>query len=162
MGERLANFISYKVNENVKLHEKAAAMNITNLSVAGPLVHKAIYIASPPAEIPQINIMKAELNKLNIEVFHGDDLLNFLKKRHQKCNPDAMRDEIHDFISLTEMEMCSKSQLFIYSGGSSWSRNILMERETIRIHKYDMENSRFMAKNTKAAASLLDNNGGEE
>ena len=160
VGERLGHFIDYRARVNLENKERALAMNLT--SFASSLVDKIIYIAAPPAEAPQIEKMKTELLEEGITVYYGEDLMKFLKNRHSKCPEPIMRDEIHDFISLTEMELCSKSDLFIYSGGSSWSRNILMERQTVRKHQQDLENSRFMAKDVKAAEALSSKGGSEE
>ena len=158
VGQRIGHYITFTVGKNIEQREKAKKLKVSSFS--GPLLDKLIYIAAPPAEAPLIETMKIELNNEGVDVIFGTDLMKFLEKRHEKCPKEIFRDEIHDFVSLVEMELCSRSQLFIYSGGSSWSRNILMERETIRIHKFDLENSRFMAKDTEAVAKLMEKGSG--
>ena len=136
-----------KALETMKPHAVAdkllAAIRSTVDNPTHPLKDFAVYIAAPPKEVALIEKMRAQLLKSGVHVYHGEHLLHFLKKRHRGCPKAVYEDSIHDYLSLIEMELCSKSQLFIYSGGSSWSRNIMMEREAVRTHIGDRQNTAF-------------------
>ena len=127
--------------EFTKLHHKSSSSAIKITS---------IYIAAPPKEYENIEIMKSEFeNKandfnLNFKTFYGKDLKIFLKNRFKLCNREVYNDQIHDFLSLVEMEICSRSKIFIYSGGSSWSKNIRQERWSLRTHVLDVANEDFL------------------
>ena len=108
-------------------------------------VELILYIAAPPKEQQKISIMAEHINKnYQVKVLTGGTLTSWLEKRHQNCPKEVFDDQMHDFVSLFEMEICSRSKIFIYSGGSSWSRNINMERQAKRADKKDIDNQNFL------------------
>lgn len=110
VGTRLAGFLL----KNVQVALDPATAQLMMKGVAPPLKDKVIYIAAPPKESKNINIMKDNIIKDSIEVFYGEDLQKFLKERHENCPQAMVRDQMHDFVSLVEMELCSRSQVFVY------------------------------------------------
>ena len=110
-----------------------------------PLKHRFVYIAAPPSESKVINSMKEALMEQGIHVYFGEDLEKWFEKNYKKnCDSGVLSDQKHDFISLVEMQICYSSDLFIYSGGSSWSRNIVMERQAERRGGFDTGNGMFL------------------
>ena len=146
VGKNIARFVQKLVekNTNDKSPESSMPDHLKTM-----LMHKIIYIAAPTNQWPKMEEMKKSLKKSDIDVVYGRDLDNFLRKRYSKCPEDTLHDELHDFLSLTEMELCSTSTVFIYSGGSSWSRNINMERQAKRMHRWDQPNSWFLPASPK-------------
>ena len=110
VGTRLAGFLL----RNVQINLDKATSQLVMKSVTPPLKHKVIYIAAPAKESKNINIMKDNIIKDDIEVFYGEDLNKFLNERHKDCPQAVLRDQMHDFVSLVEMELCSRSQIFVY------------------------------------------------
>ena len=140
-GERL----SFYMNSVVDKYEEAVSSpkNITLPRVK----NRALYIASPPNQIIKLNPMIESLANSGIKVFSGKDLTEWADERYTGVCPElTLRDEMHDFRSQVEMEICSISGLFFSSDGSSWSENISMERQAKRMHWWDRSNTQFMAK----------------
>lgn len=104
----------------------------------------AIYIAAPPKEAENINKMKEIFRSQNYASFDGNDLTAYLTNEYKTCPNEIFNDQIHDFTSQIEMEICSRAELFIYSKGSSWSKNILMERVAKGVNRNDIENTEFI------------------
>ena len=105
---------------------------------------KILYIAAPPQQDKVIEQIKESMLPLGIRVYYGRTLREFLKNRHKDCPNRILNDQIHDFLSQVEMELCSKSDLFIYSKSSSWSLNIIMERQARRVSHFDIPNDMLM------------------
>ena len=156
IGHKMAEYINKTVVDHLESmladaranrHKKhTSTQNSTSISSKfPPLKHKFVYIAAPPSENKVINSMKQALSDEGVKVFFGEDLEKWFEKNYVgKCDENILKDQKHDFISLVEMELCSESTLFIYSGGSSWSRNIVMEREARRVHQFDQGNGMFL------------------
>ena len=88
-----------------------------------------------------------EIVDLGVKVVTGRDLSEWVQEKYSKnCDAKMMADEVHDFTSQVEMEICSISGLFLSSDGSSWSENIKMERQAKRIHWWDRSNTQFLEK----------------
>lgn len=135
-----------KVAENLGDHlqnlNHAFLENFNHDSQRAPQI-KAVYIAAPPKEAENINLMKSVLFTLGYKAYYGEDLRKFLEKKYELCPEEVFTDQIHDFLSLVEMELCSMSRVFIYSGASSWSRNVNQERQVLRKSILDVSNEKF-------------------
>ena len=62
------------------------------------------------------------------QLFHYPEILAFIQQQFGNCPEEIFSDQIHDFISQVEQEICSRSKLFMYSPGSSWSKIVRIER----------------------------------
>ena len=87
---------------------------------------KALYVASPPSEVPLLNSMREILAKSrpDFKVLLTSDLLNFLDKHFTSKNCGDLEDEKYELLSLADMETCYRSSIFLGSIGSSWSGNL--------------------------------------
>lgn len=151
IGRKMAEYINQTVVDHLDAmlaDAKAKKDKLTSKNETGrhpPLRHKFVYIAAPPSENKVINSMKQALLLEGVKVFFGEDLEQWFEHNYVgKCDETVLKDQKHDFISLVEMELCAESTLFIYSGGSSWSRNICMERQAQRRAKFDTGNGMFL------------------
>jgi len=151
IGRKMAEYINQTVVNHLDAMLADAKSNKENLTSKNetskhpPLSHKFVYIAAPPSENKVINSMKQALLLEGVKVFFGEDLEKWFEHNYVgKCDETVLKDQKHDFISLVEMELCAESTLFIYSGGSSWSRNICMERQAQRRGKFDTGNGMFL------------------
>ena len=65
------------------------------------------------------------------------------------CSPKTLEYDLHDFLSLTEMEVCSESKVFVRSSGSSWSYNVEQERFAKRTSANDTTNTFLISGDTQ-------------
>ena len=56
-----------------------------------------------------------------------------------------IKENIHDVFSLVDMEICSRSSIFLRSGGSSWSLNVSQERHGRGVDHSDKENLEILS-----------------
>ena len=75
---------------------------------------QSIYIAAPPDEEEFLVSLKEKFAVYGISVFIGNDLINQLES--------CYKNDSQVFSSI-EQEICSRSDVFLYSPGSSWSLN---------------------------------------
>lgn len=83
----------------------------------------SIYIAAPPSEKNLILEIQKYLNRhLGLEVYFRHDLLKFIERKFKNsCSAKVYQNQIHDYISQVEQELCMISRIFIRSESSSWS-----------------------------------------
>ena len=141
LGQRLGQYINY-----VSAKYETAMSQPKNLTL--PRVQfQSLYLATPPSNMKKLQPMINEIVDLGVKVVTGTDLNEWVQEKYSKnCDAKMMADEVHDFTSQVEMEICSISGLFLSSDGSSWSENIKMERQAKRIHWWDRSNTQFLAK----------------
>lgn len=102
----------------------------------------AIFIAAPPKETNFIRKLSEYLsNNHGIQVFFQEDLRAFLESSYSGCDKKAYFNQIHDFVSQLEQEICMGAKVFMPSDGSSWSVAITMERAARDIVVNDVANS---------------------
>jgi len=143
LGERLGQYINYVVSKY-----QIAISNPKNMTL--PRVkNQALYIATPPSNMIKLQPMINKVVDLGVKVVTGRDLGEWVQQKYGGvCDENMMADEVHDFTSQVEMEICSISGLFLSSDGSSWSENIKMERQAKRMHWWDRSNTQFMARDS--------------
>ena len=81
-------------------------------------------------------------------VFHSPDLEDMIWKKFyvgKRCNKDIYYNQIFEFVSQVEQEICSRSVSFIFSPSSAWSNAVNFERKAkfMMIEK-DTSNEEFM------------------
>jgi len=108
---------------------KMIAAEIVDFFNARPEL-EGIYIAAPLEERPLIDAIKSSIGD-TVPILIGDSLMNHMLSMYPNCQ--WMEDNFHDIFSSLEQEICSLSDTFLYSAGSSWSRNIMMERHAQNI-----------------------------
>ena len=102
----------------------------------------ALFIAAPPKETKFIKKLSEYLsNNHGIQVFFQEDLRAFLEDSFDKCGKKEYFNQIHDFVSQLEQEICMGAKVFMPSDGSSWSVAITMERAARNIVVRDVANS---------------------
>ena len=107
---------------------------------------KPIYIAAPMKEKNFVSEIKNYFSSKNLgKIIFGSDLTNFIENKFKNsCSPEKFDDQIHDFISQAEQEICLKSKIFIESVGSSWSMGVRHERIVHGVHYgNDIKNKMF-------------------
>jgi len=108
---------------------KMIAAEIVDFFNARPEL-EGIYIAAPLEERPLIDAIKSSIGE-TVPILIGDSLMNHMRSMYPNCQ--WMEDNFHDIFSSLEQEICSLSDTFLYAAGSSWSRNIMMERHARNI-----------------------------
>lgn len=104
----------------------------------------AIFIAAPPKETPFIKSLSDFLVNHDIHVFFQEHLRSYVEQQFSECKRSRYFNQLHDFISQLEQEICMTSKLFMPSDGSSWSAAITMERLARDQSHSDIANSIFL------------------
>jgi len=80
-----------------------------------------------------------------IKLVYRKDLEAFIQKKFEKsCNKDVYFDQLHDYISQVEQEICMLARIFYHSEGSSWSLAISNERLARKKTVDDSSNTNFI------------------
>ena len=124
----LSTGICGHLNDKVDFSKLATAIVDKFLSLGSVPGRPPIYIASPPKEAANIATLKSVFASRGYLAFDGADLTKFLEASYGNCPKQIFQDQIHDFTSQIEMDICSEARFFLFSEGSSWSKNICMER----------------------------------
>ena len=105
---------------------------------------QVIYIASPPSELDLLFNMRNELKIINseIQIFLSVELLQIMDENFENC--EKYEADKFELLSLAEMEICSRSEIFLSSIGSSWSGNLNIERSMSGSHLRDQSNKFLM------------------
>jgi hypothetical protein len=128
------------VKESDELTQKLA-LELSNVIKS----KSAVYFASLPAE-------KQFIRKLFTKIYESDDgikeikdslLVSFLKREFAECA--AIMEDFEGLLSLVEMELCFLSSTFVYSCFSTWSSNVLIERQIAGLTN-NLNNVDLMAK----------------
>lgn len=104
-----------------------------------------IYVAAPLKEAAFVEDIKTYFESRNLgQVRYQKDMQEYIAKKFTTCPEDKYLDQIHDFVSQTEQEICLRSRTFIESDGSMWSLSVRQERIIRNIHfKNDIKNRIF-------------------
>ena len=87
-----------------------------------------VFIAAPPNSNITVKGLAKNLEGSGIEVFWSENLMEFIKEKFKNCDKSKFFEQIHDFVSQVEQEICYQSQFFVMSWGSSWSDAVVIER----------------------------------
>nr|XP_002119809.1 uncharacterized protein LOC100183376 [Ciona intestinalis] len=98
-----------------------------------------VYIAHPPTNAHFITQFKAYFKRKRpkIEFFNSSDLVRALKSKFHDC---FHKVDFGTAMSMLDMEVCTKSDLFIYSVASTWSDRV----RTARNNKNSISVNRFL------------------
>ena len=107
------------------------------------LTDSSIYFAAPPGAQVFVEKLKVQLENVGLHGVYQKKLRDFVKKEFEDCDEKLYKNEIHDFLSQVEQEICMTSWIFIPSTGSSWSNAIELERRVFELGKIDIPNSLF-------------------
>ncbi|XP_078482378.1 uncharacterized protein LOC108950428 [Ciona intestinalis] len=87
-----------------------------------------VYIASPPTEAEFIrNVSNVLRQTYNLQVFAYIDLVKYLDKYFSSC--DWLSSNRDDIQSSIEMDIATISKVFLSSGMSSWSKEVVFSRK---------------------------------
>ena len=93
--------------------------------------HKVLFVASPPSSKQFISEMSESLEESGMQVYHEHDVVKFIRDKFGNCNKMVFFDQVHDFTSQVEQEICKNSGRFLWSDGSTWSSSIILERSIL-------------------------------
>ena len=114
--------------------------------------YKILYIVAPPSDKDfLIKIGKSLKKKANVKVVHEKHLERFVEDRFKACMGTATwKDQIFDFYSQLEQEICLRSKLFIGSSQSSWTKTVHYERVARGVSGNDLSQNLFLLERSKA------------
>lgn len=73
------------------------------------------------------------------------DLEKFILDKFVKCPKTKLFNQIYEFISQVEQQICKKSEIFAYTGSSAFSKTVNFERKVeFRSIKYDIDVEEFL------------------
>ena len=102
---------------------------------------KGIYIAAPLDAVDLIRSITDGIHAAGIDNFivaTAEQSMPIVEAMYPDC--PYMVEQMHDIFSLIDMELCTKSEIFSRSGGSSWSLNVAQERHVHGVDSKDFEN----------------------
>lgn len=109
-----------RCDQIMQLHENPEQVASSLIAQLREWNLEVIYIAAPPDESNFIrHLIHLIRNEGSFRGYSGDDLTSYL--------PDCYTNDPQVFSSI-EQEICSQSEGFLYSPGSSWSLNTAIER----------------------------------
>jgi len=118
---------------------------IQGLEVSGSPPIKHVYIAAPLTEKSFITKIQKHFQKKDIgQVFFQDSLKTFLDKKFSSCDSKTYNNQINDFMSQVEQEICLRSKVFIQSEGSSWTLGLMHERYVRGVDEDDFSNTHLI------------------
>nr|XP_039265825.1 uncharacterized protein LOC120341394 [Styela clava] len=103
---------------------------IISLRKEGKLQHNPhLYFAAPPSERKIIEgVAKILFDRQGMTTFSSVDVEEFMKVRYNSC--PSLERHFNDIMSTTEMEICTRSLVFLGSVRSSWTDNVKSMRLT--------------------------------
>ena len=118
---------------------------------------KYLFVAAPPKEAVLLGILSEKLAEFGLKVIYSKGLTEFAEKVFRKANCDDYENQIHDFLSQLEQEICMRSWLFMPSDGSSWSATVTSDRTARGISSRDIENRVVFRENEDSRLQLSGN-----
>ena len=70
--------------------------------------------------------------------------MDFTDSKFSECPDEKYNNQIHDFVSQVEMELCLESTIFVESHGSSWSLGVNYDRHVRGRRGNDVHNDVFL------------------
>lgn len=144
------NALACKYLKSVKWDSETIAVRIVDwmkrLRSENPKAYKIkfFYLAVPPKEKKFLKVFKQYMeNDLGLKIYSAEDVVPLIEDQFDKCPLGTFENQIHDFISQLEQEICMLSTVFFPSDGSSWSQVIQADRMARSTHENDIENRIF-------------------
>ena len=77
-------------------------------------------------------------------MYHQEQLRKFADKKFGYCEKDRFKQQLHDFVSQTEQQLCTDAKVFLYSESSTWSGTIEKDRKVRGLDNFDGSNIVFL------------------
>ena len=99
-----------------------------------------VYFATPSSDINFVDELTQNWMQTQIKLFHQIELAKMIDRIFSSCDKTTFSNQIHDFISQVEQEICFQSDVFLSSSGSSWSLAVTQERTVFERVTFDDSN----------------------
>ena len=126
------NFTSTELSKNIQKYINSEKVNPENI--------RSVYFAAPEDITSFIESVSKELKTMNILAYDQRDLRAYMKQTFINCPEIKMINQTHEFISQVEQEIAYKSEMFLYSDGSTWSDGVMQERTVNLVSQRDRNN----------------------
>ena len=126
------NFTSTQLSKNIGHFIDSKKVNPDNI--------RSVYFAAPQDITTFIESVSEELRRLDILAYDQRDLRVYMKQTFVECENIKMANQTHEFVSQVEQEIAYKSEMFLYSDGSTWSDGVMQERTVNLVSQRDRDN----------------------
>ncbi|CAK8691640.1 unnamed protein product [Clavelina lepadiformis] len=136
--EKLCKNVNAITNSNALA--KAIASKISKVNSKNGRRIVSVYIAAPPGAQEFMLKTKRHLDEIGIglNAWSGDDLEKFIQSNYRQCDR-FLNVSMNDVVSMVEMELSARSDVFTGSRQSNWSSVVKKRRIQLELKSTDLD-----------------------